>query len=77
MGATQSELTLQNLVAERENIRGRHEAKLAEIAARDGDKNATHDDKEILRGLRERQEDKDKRSLCLPSWCKRTDQERW
>lgn len=58
MSATQSELTLANLVEERELIRGQHETKLAEIASRE-DKNATHSDKELLRGLRERAEDKD------------------
>jgi hypothetical protein len=58
MNTTQSELTLKNLVEERETIRGQHEAKLAEIATRE-DKNATHADKEQLRGLRERAEDKD------------------
>lgn len=58
MGLTQSELTLQNLVEEREIVRAQHEAKLAEIAARN-DKTATHDDKTLLRDLRERAEDKD------------------
>jgi HK97 family phage major capsid protein len=57
--AAQSRATLANLMEERDLIRGQHEQKLAEIATRE-DKNASHSDKELLRGLRERAEDKDK-----------------
>ena len=70
MGTSQSELTLANLVDERELVRGQHEAKLAEIAARE-DKNATHADKELLRGLRERAEDKDREITDLTAHIER------
>ena len=71
MAATQSELRLANLVDERELVRGQHEAKLAEIATRE-DKNATHADKELLRGLREKAEDKDTEITELMAEIERT-----
>jgi hypothetical protein len=53
MGATQSELTLARLVDERENVRGKHENKLGEIAARD-DKEITSEDQLLLTSYREK-----------------------
>ena len=55
MSATQSELRLGTLMDERALVHGKHEQKLGEL---DG-KNATHDDKELLRTYREQLEDFD------------------
>jgi HK97 family phage major capsid protein len=53
MGATQTELRLANRIDERELVRGKHEAKLAEIEARE-DKDLTPSDREQLTALREK-----------------------
>jgi HK97 family phage major capsid protein len=52
MAATQSELRLANRIDERELVRSKHEAKLAEVEARE-DKNLTESDRTQLTMLRE------------------------
>ncbi len=59
MGSSQSEQRLGSLADTRAHIHGKHEAKLAEMAARDDDGLATHDDKQILRDYREQLQDID------------------
>ena len=56
MGNSQSELRLGTLMDARELVHGKHEAKLAELDGKD----ASHDDKELLRNYREQLEDYDK-----------------
>ena len=56
MGSNPSELRLGVLMDARDHIHAKHEAKLAELDGKD----ASHDDKELLRGYREQLEDHDK-----------------